>query len=93
MLSSPPGVHSDDRNGEIHAPITSEEDLSLPEVCERIHGRVEAFLSAEPKSERVRAAQAQTRRSLNVIEEALRKYRCVSIYLVTSKVEVYGLKA
>jgi hypothetical protein len=38
---------------------------------------VEAFLHAEPKTERVRAVQTQTRRSLNVIEEALRKYRYV----------------
>jgi FAD synthetase len=77
MPSSPPCVNFNDRNGESHASITPYEDLNLPEVCARIHGKVEAFLHAEPKTERVRAVQTQTRRSLNVIEEALRKYRYV----------------
>ena len=93
MPSTPPGVTCDDRNGESHVSITPEEDLNLPEVCARIHGKVEAFLNAEPKSEKVRAAQAQTRRSLNVIEEALRKYRYVDAYLVIIKAVISGLQA
>ena len=78
MPSSLPGVNGDDTNHANHASITSfpeESSRSLAEVCEKVHGKVEAFLNAEPKTERVRAAQAQTRRSLNVIEEALRRYR------------------
>ena len=86
MPSSLPGVNSDDRPLENGTSITSEEDLSLPEVCARIHGKVEAFLNGESKSERVRAAQAQTRRSLNVIGEALRKYRYAGAYLITTNV-------
>lgn len=81
MPSSPSGVYSDDRNHPNHDTIASyqtvENDLTFAEVCARVHGRVEAFLNAEPKTERVRAVQAQTRTSLNVVEEALRKYRYV----------------
>ena len=50
---------------------------SLPIVCEQIHQRVEAFLSKEPDSERLRGVQEQCRTSLRVIEEAIERYRCV----------------
>ena len=48
---------------------------SLPELCARIHEKVEAFLNAEPESERIRAVQRQSRESLGVIEGALSSYR------------------
>jgi FAD synthetase len=79
MPSSFSGVNSDDKNHANHVSITSSSvegaELSFAEVCEKVHGKVDAFLDAEPKTERVRAVQAQTRRSLNVIEQALRRYR------------------
>jgi FAD synthetase len=83
MPSSLSGVSNDDSKPTSNGEITTssypndEEDLTFPEVCERVHGKVEAFLDKEAKSERVKAVQEQTRRSLNVIEEALRKYRYV----------------
>ena len=84
MTSSLPGVNSDDTNDINHASITppsaDDSNLTFAEVCERIHGKVEAFLSAEPKNERVKNVQAQTRRGLNVIAEALERYRYVHIY-------------
>lgn len=49
--------------------------LPLPELCARVHARVESFLNKEPKTERMRGTQAQTRISLAVIEEALERYR------------------
>lgn len=86
MPSTPIGSNSDDINHVNNTITTSsyglneppeEKDLTLAEVCERVHGKVEAFLNREPKNERVRNVQAQTRRSLGCIEEALRKYRYV----------------
>ncbi|KAK3707472.1 3'-phosphoadenosine 5'-phosphosulfate sulfotransferase [Vermiconidia calcicola] len=54
--------------------ITQEPTPPMPELCARIHQRVEAFLHSEAKSDRVRAVQAQSRTSLLVIEEALERY-------------------
>ena len=83
MPGTPIGTNSDDTN-HVHNSITTSssyvndaEGLTFPEVCERVYGKVEAFLNKEAKSERVKAVQEQTRTSLNVIEEALRKYRYV----------------
>lgn len=47
----------------------------LAELCAGVHRKLEAFLNAEPKNERVRAVQEQSRKSLEVIGEALNMYR------------------
>ncbi|KAK5165177.1 3'-phosphoadenosine 5'-phosphosulfate sulfotransferase [Saxophila tyrrhenica] len=62
--------------------ITSQQPpLPLPELCAQIHDRVHAFLNAEPKDDRVRAVQRQSRISLGVIEEALKRYSPAEISL------------
>lgn len=47
---------------------------SLQEQCERVHGKVYAFLGREARTERLRSVQEQTRISLGVIGEALGRY-------------------
>lgn len=76
MPETPVGAHGDSNGiaAEInvnHAPPL----LPLPELCANIHQRLEAFLNAEPRDQRMRAVQEQSRKSLEVIEEALRRYR------------------
>lgn len=58
-------------------PLEEEKYMSFPEACEKVHAKVETFLNREPKNERVKAVQLQTRRSLGVIGEALERYRYV----------------
>lgn len=48
---------------------------SLPVICSKIHQRLEAFLASEPRNERLRGVQEQSRLSLRIIEEALDRYR------------------
>ncbi|KAK4494725.1 hypothetical protein PRZ48_014081 [Zasmidium cellare] len=50
------------------------ETQSLSEQCARVHKRVVDLLERQPGSERVRQIQQQTRISLDVIGEALKKY-------------------
>ncbi len=76
------GATSDDNpyagpNAIVSITSSQERAPALPELCARIHEKVEAFLNAEPRNERLRAVQAQSRISLDVIEEALQKYRSV----------------
>jgi FAD synthetase len=54
------------------------EQLPLPELCARIYARVAAFLEEETGNESIRSAQVQTRISLEVIGEALSRYRSVT---------------
>ena len=80
MPESPQGVNSDDNTAvpeELAPPQLGEPSPPLPELCSQIHDKVEAFLNAEGETERIRATQAQSRISLNVIAEALSKYRYV----------------
>lgn len=48
---------------------------SLAEECKRVHERVHAFLARAPRTKRVEQAQRQTRESLEIIGEALQRYR------------------
>lgn len=48
---------------------------SLAEECARVHEQVFAFLARAPRTTRVEQAQKQTRESLAIIDEALRRYR------------------
>lgn len=67
------GVSSDEAGNT--STITQSDPPSLPEVCARVHARVEAFLAAEPATERLRHVQEQSRLSLNILGEALERYR------------------
>lgn len=67
------GVHSDDHGNT--ETIAQDPPDALPELCAKVHARVEAFLAAEPANERLRHVQEQSRLSLKVIEEALSRYR------------------
>ena len=67
------GISSDSHGNT--ATITRDPPQALPELCARVHARLEAFLHAEPASERLRHVQDQSRVSLKVIEEALERYR------------------
>ena len=78
MPEVPIGANSDDIHAanDIQVALPEEKDSPpLPELCAQTHGTVEAFLSAEPKNGRVKAAQEQTRIGLGVCREALEKYR------------------
>ena len=57
------------------SPLVHDTPLFFPDVCARIHGRIAAFLAEQPASDRMRSLQHQTRISLDVIAEALDKYR------------------
>lgn len=61
-----------ENNGE---PIVHYPPDALPELCEQVYDKVEAFLNIDAKTERVRNVQQQSRRTLGVFEEALEKYR------------------
>lgn len=51
----------------------------LRAFCSELHAKVEAFLQEDVKTERLRSVQAQTRKSLAIIQEALDKYRSSSL--------------
>jgi len=56
-------------------PIPSNDDNSaLRDLCAQLHSQVTAFLQEDVKTERLKAAQARTRHSLAVIQEALDRY-------------------
>jgi len=64
------------RNVEVPAePLVSNTPLPFPELCARINDRIDAFLGDDQVSARVKSLQEQTRRSLDVIGEALEDYQ------------------
>lgn len=69
------GVPSDSHGNT--ATITQDPPQALPELCARVHQRVQAFLNAEPATERLRRVQHQSRLSLRILGEALERYRYV----------------
>lgn len=72
------GAHSESNGDKIETIdhiINQHETPPLPELCAQIHEKVEAFLNAEPESERIRAVQKQSRATLGIIEGALSGYR------------------
>ncbi|EMC91544.1 hypothetical protein BAUCODRAFT_27841 [Baudoinia panamericana UAMH 10762] len=66
------GVASDQNGNTVT--IAQDPPEALPQLCARVHQRVEAFLNAEPATERLRHVQDQSRLSLKVLEEALERY-------------------
>ena len=67
------GVSSDSHGNT--ATITQDPPQALPELCARVHYRLQKFLESEAKTERLRAVQEQSRSSLKILEEALERYR------------------
>jgi len=67
------GVPSDSHGNT--ATITQDPPQALPELCAKVHARVEAFLHAEASTESLKAVQDQSRLSLKIIDEALERYR------------------
>lgn len=64
-------VEEQEREGE------KEEDPSLKHLCADIYTRISSFLRDEPPNDQLRQVQVQTRRSLDVIREALDRYSFV----------------
>jgi hypothetical protein len=54
-----------------------EQSLALPDLCAHINAKVTAFLDLEPKDEATKRVQEQTRISLHVLDEALKRYEYV----------------
>lgn len=59
------------------SPFLPDEQLSLPDLCARIHRKVHVFLATPPRDEQMRSVQEQTKVSLGVIEDALKRYEYV----------------
>lgn len=79
MPEYPIGSHGDS-NG-IEAETNTNDappPLPLPELCAYLYQKLQAFLNLEPpdpRDRRLRATQKQSRKSLEVIQEALSRYR------------------
>ncbi|KAL8934352.1 MAG: hypothetical protein Q9211_005270, partial [Gyalolechia sp. 1 TL-2023] len=50
------------------------DSTSLRALCATLHARITAFLQEDVPTERLKAVQAQTRKSLAIIQEALDRY-------------------
>lgn len=53
-------------------------DPTLPSLCAELHARVSAFLAEEAPNDRLKKVQEQTRITMEVISDALKKYTCAS---------------
>jgi FAD synthetase len=51
----------------------------LRDKCIEIKDKVDAFLAEDPDTQILRDVQAQLRVSIEVVEEALERYRCVQV--------------
>ena len=47
---------------------------SLRSLCATLHAQITAFLQEDVQTERLKGVQAQTRKSLGIIQEALDRY-------------------
>ncbi|KAM0717090.1 hypothetical protein Q7P37_006942 [Cladosporium fusiforme] len=77
-VSSLAGVSSDEfgnTSTNSHHQNHHSDPHSLPAVCAQVHQRLGAFLASEPRNQRLRGVQEQSRLSLRIIEEALDRYR------------------
>jgi FAD synthetase len=64
-------------------PLLPSGEIVLPELCKRVNERITAFLAQDAETEALRSVQKHTRIALGVIEEALKKYRYVSLMTLT----------
>ena len=55
-------------------PIVERDSTPLRNLCTRLNAQITTFLHEDVKTERLKATQAQTRISLQVIQEALDRY-------------------
>lgn len=58
--------------------------LPLRALCAKLHSQITAFLDEKVQNVRLQAAQAQTRRSLQIIQEALDRYPYFTDFLPPS---------
>jgi len=63
------------QDGHDATPLIPAHPIPLAELCANVHARVTAFLAADAPTEQLRHVQAQTREALDVIGQALDKYR------------------
>lgn len=68
-----------DRNE--HGDPVSPPPGSLHAVSVKLMERIDSFLADDPPTPLLRDVQAQLRIAMRVVEEALKKYRCVSLLL------------
>lgn len=54
---------------------------SLAEVCAALRAKLLAFLALQSDDETVQGTQRRARDAMEVIEEALRRYRCVGLFI------------
>ncbi|KAL9597661.1 MAG: hypothetical protein Q9219_004988 [cf. Caloplaca sp. 3 TL-2023] len=57
------------------------DSASLRSLCASLHAQITAFLQEDVSTERLRAVQAQTRKSLQIVQEALDRYDLPSLSL------------
>lgn len=55
-------------------PIAEGDSTPLRNLCSRLNAQITTFLHEDVKTERLKATQAQTRISLQIIQEALDRY-------------------
>ena len=56
------------------APLQNGDSDSLHSLCARLHSQITAFLQEDVQTETLRAVQAQTKKSLAIIQRALDQY-------------------
>src|SRR2546423_14500086 len=73
--------HLDDASRGQNGSVTygCDTESRLHHICRNIHDRVTQFLQAELPDSRLKKTQEQTRKSLQVIREALSRYRYVAV--------------
>lgn len=77
-IDSASAIGHNDPKSDPTSPLVDDTPLPFPQLCAKIHDRIEAFLDEKDVSPRVKGVQEQTRISLRVIEEALDRYRYVA---------------
>ena len=61
--------------------ISTPPPRSLRDKCLELRDKVEAFIAEEPETQLLRDVQSQVRKSIEVVDEALRKYTYVFVRL------------
>ena len=69
-MTEPAPPHDEDQLTQ----LTNGDTSPLRNLCAELHDKVTSFLQEDLKTERLKATQEQTRRSLAVIQEALDRY-------------------
>lgn len=56
--------------------------VSLPDLCLQLRRKVNAFVEQQTDNESIRLTQKQTKISLEVVEDALKRYRLVAVVIL-----------